>query len=49
VRVSKREVHVGTGTHPVALGEVQPQGRKHMTAVDWARGIRLGDEDRLGR
>jgi methionyl-tRNA formyltransferase len=48
LRVSKREVQVGTGTHPVALGEVQPQGRKQMTAVDWARGTRLTDEERLG-
>jgi methionyl-tRNA formyltransferase len=47
LRVAKREVHVGTGTHPVALGDVQPQGRKRMTAVDWARGTRLTDEDRL--
>jgi methionyl-tRNA formyltransferase len=47
LRASKREVHVGTGTHPVALGDVQPQGKKRMTGVDWARGIRLTDEDRL--
>jgi methionyl-tRNA formyltransferase len=47
LRVAKREVHVGTGTHPVALGEVQPQGRKRMAGVDWARGTRLTDEDRL--
>jgi methionyl-tRNA formyltransferase len=47
LRPGKREVHVGTGTHPVALGEVQPQGKKAMSAVDWVRGIRLTTEDRL--
>jgi methionyl-tRNA formyltransferase len=47
LRAARREVHVGTGSHPVALGEVQPQGRKRMTAVDWARGSRLSDQDRL--
>jgi methionyl-tRNA formyltransferase len=40
-------VYVGTGTHPVALGEVQPQGRRRMAAADWARGSRLSDQDRL--
>ena len=39
--VSKRAVHVGTATHPVRLGEVQPVGRRPMPAADWARGVRV--------
>jgi len=46
--VGKREVQVGTGTHPVALGEVKAQGKKAMPAVDWARGVRLEPAERLG-
>ncbi len=38
--VSKHAVHVGTASHAVALGEVQPQGKKRMPAADWARGLR---------
>ncbi|GAA2732363.1 methionyl-tRNA formyltransferase [Actinocorallia aurantiaca] len=47
LKVTKNEVLVGTATHPVALGEVQPPGKKRMRAVDWARGLRLAPEDRL--
>lgn len=47
LKVTKSEVLVGTATHPVALGEVQPPGKKRMKAVDWARGLRLAPEDRL--
>jgi methionyl-tRNA formyltransferase len=39
--VTKNAVHVGTGTHPVRLGEVKPFGKKQMAAADWARGVRL--------
>ncbi|MYS21420.1 methionyl-tRNA formyltransferase [Streptomyces sp. DvalAA-14] len=39
--VSKNAVHVGTGSHAVRLGEVQPQGKRPMPAADWARGTRL--------
>ena len=28
---------------PVALGEVQPPGKKPMAAADWARGVRLAE------
>jgi methionyl-tRNA formyltransferase len=38
--VTKRAVYVGTGTHPVELGEVQPPGKPRMPATDWARGQR---------
>ncbi|MFI6812732.1 methionyl-tRNA formyltransferase [Nonomuraea sp. NPDC050328] len=47
VSASKTAVLVGTATHPVELGEVQPQGKRLMSAVDWARGVRLTAEDRL--
>jgi methionyl-tRNA formyltransferase len=39
--VTKSEVLLGTGTHPVRLGEVQPVGRRRMAAADWARGARV--------
>ncbi|MGB6458005.1 MAG: methionyl-tRNA formyltransferase [Streptosporangiaceae bacterium] len=35
-------VLVGTGTVPVVLGDVQPDGKRRMAAADWARGVRLG-------
>lgn len=44
---SKRAVLVGTGTHPVELGQVQPPGKPWMAAADWARGHR-GILARLG-
>jgi methionyl-tRNA formyltransferase len=34
-------VLVGTGTSPVLLGDVQPAGKRRMTAGEWARGLRL--------
>jgi methionyl-tRNA formyltransferase len=48
VVVGKQVVHVGTGTHPVALGRVTAPGRRSMPAADWARGARLGTGARLG-
>jgi methionyl-tRNA formyltransferase len=47
LRATKKEVLAGTGTHPVALGDVRPQGKRQMSAVDWLRGLRRADEDRL--
>ncbi|MDI2126444.1 methionyl-tRNA formyltransferase [Yinghuangia seranimata] len=38
--VEKKAVRVGTGSHAVELTEVQPQGKRMMAAVDWARGVR---------
>lgn len=38
VRVTGREVRVGTGSSPVVLGLLQPAGKKMMNALDWARG-----------
>ncbi|GAB3257757.1 methionyl-tRNA formyltransferase [Kineosporia babensis] len=48
LRVLKKAVHVGTGTAAVALGEVRPAGKKAMAAVDWARGARPADGEKLG-
>ncbi|WP_326821411.1 methionyl-tRNA formyltransferase [Streptosporangium sp. NBC_01756] len=48
IAASKKSVLVGTATHPVELGEVQPQGKRPMGAEEWARGVRPADEDRLG-
>jgi methionyl-tRNA formyltransferase len=38
-------VLVGTGTSPVRLGEVQPAGKRRMTAGEWARGLRLDSRE----
>jgi methionyl-tRNA formyltransferase len=42
LRVSKSGVLVGTATHPVQLGDVQPAGKRRMPAAEWARGLRTG-------
>jgi methionyl-tRNA formyltransferase len=42
-------VRVGTGSHAVRLGEVQPQGKRAMPAADWARGVRIEPGERLGQ
>lgn len=47
IRAGKNEVLVGTATHPVALGEVQPQGKRRMAATDWIRGVDLTGKDAL--
>lgn len=43
VRITRSEVLIGTGSHAVALGQVQPAGKRPMAATDWARGARVGD------
>ncbi len=43
VRITKRDVWVGTATVPVRLGEVRAPGKRAMSAADWARGGRLPD------
>ncbi len=45
--VGKNTVHVGTGSHAVELLWVQPQGKKPMSAADWARGVRIAAGERL--
>lgn len=47
--VGKNTVRVGTGSHEIELGEVQPQGKKPMRAADWARGVRIEPGELLGR
>jgi methionyl-tRNA formyltransferase len=49
LRVDADVVRVGTGSHSLVLGEVQPQGRRAMPAADWVRGARLHVDERLGR
>jgi len=48
LRVAKNAVWVGTATHAVLLGEVRAQGKKQMTAGEWARGVRVEPGERLG-
>ncbi len=43
--VEKRRVLAGTATSPVELGDVRAAGKKIMSAVDWARGVRVDGED----
>ncbi|GAB1817388.1 methionyl-tRNA formyltransferase [Herbidospora sp. RD11066] len=47
LRVQKNRVWAGTASHPVLLGEVKAEGKKPMTAGDWARGARIGEGDHL--
>jgi len=48
LEVTKNDVYVGTGTHPVRLGEVKAFGKKQMPAADWARGVQLDPGTVLG-
>ena len=48
LEITKRSVRVGSGTRALQLGEVQAQGKKPMTAADWARGVTFDTEPRLG-
>jgi methionyl-tRNA formyltransferase len=43
----KNRVLVGTATTPVCLGEVRAAGKKPMPAPEWARGVRVGEQDRF--
>jgi methionyl-tRNA formyltransferase len=49
LRVGKKQVEVGTASGPVTLGEVRPAGKRAMPATDWARGVRPGAGERVGR
>ena len=42
LRVLRDRVLAGTGTSPVGLGDVQADGKRQMSAADWARGLRSG-------
>ncbi|NUO59055.1 MAG: methionyl-tRNA formyltransferase [Hamadaea sp.] len=46
--VEKNRVLAGTATDPVVLGEVRAAGKKAMRAADWARGLHLTTQERLG-
>jgi methionyl-tRNA formyltransferase len=41
LRMLRSAVLVGTATGPVALGDVQPHGKRRMSAAAWARGLHL--------
>lgn len=45
LRADRGGVIAGTGTHPIRLVLVQPQGRRAMPAGDWWRGVR--DQERI--
>ena len=47
-RVTGGGVTVPTGSGPIELLEVQPEGKARMGAADWARGVRSHEGDRLG-
>jgi methionyl-tRNA formyltransferase len=49
IEITREGVQVGTGSHPVLLGDVQPQGKRAMPAADWARGVRPEPGERLGQ
>ncbi|MCG7321648.1 methionyl-tRNA formyltransferase [Arsenicicoccus bolidensis] len=49
VEAGKRDVVVGTATTAVRLSTVRPQGKREMVAADWARGVRIDDEDVMGQ
>ncbi|AOS63127.1 methionyl-tRNA formyltransferase [Actinoalloteichus hymeniacidonis] len=48
ILVERKRVLVGTATDPVVLGEVQAQGKRRMAATDWARGVRMEQDEELG-
>ncbi|UXM93449.1 methionyl-tRNA formyltransferase [Paenarthrobacter sp. JL.01a] len=39
IRVEGKSVLVGTGSHAIELGRIQPAGKKMMSSADWARGL----------
>lgn len=47
-RVTGTGLTVPTGTAPLELLDVQPEGRSPMAAAEWARGVRWQEGDRLG-
>jgi methionyl-tRNA formyltransferase len=47
LRVERARVLVATATTPVELSEVQPPGKRAMSAADWARGARIADGECL--
>jgi methionyl-tRNA formyltransferase len=47
LRATRDAVHVGVAAGAVALGEVQPAGKRMLPASDWARGARPAMGERL--
>ncbi|MCX4091235.1 methionyl-tRNA formyltransferase [Nocardia sp. alder85J] len=41
IEIRKSGVYIGTATTAIRLDQVQPQGKRMMPALDWARGARL--------
>ncbi len=39
ISVDGKSVLVGTGSHAIELGRIQPAGKKMMSSADWARGL----------
>jgi len=48
LRAGHDGVLAGTGTRPVLLGDVQPAGKRRMTAAEWIRGLANRPFGRLG-
>jgi methionyl-tRNA formyltransferase len=45
--VERDRVLAGTGTDPVAVGQVRAAGKRPMSADDWARGVRIAPAERF--
>lgn len=41
IKIQSKTVLVGTESEPLVLGEVIPQGKKRMRALDWLNGVQL--------
>lgn len=48
VYVTKKQIFVKTGHNLLELLEVQPEGKKRMPAIDFARGVHLETGNKLG-
>jgi methionyl-tRNA formyltransferase len=48
LQAGRHAVLVGTGSHPVLLGDVQAPGKRRMSAPEWSRGLRTGGPVRFG-
>ena len=46
--VEKERVLMGTGSTPLEIIQLLPQGRSEMKATDWARGARIDSGERCG-
>lgn len=41
IEIKSKSVVVGSATNPLILGEVIPQGKKRMAALDWLNGVQI--------